>query len=383
MPFRVPTHLTLEPGCFAALGQAAAARAGSRVALVSDPGLAATPWPERARQSLRQAGLAVTSFDQVEPNPRDTTAERLAETLRADGCQAVIGLGGGSVLDAAKAAAMLATNGGCCADYVGRDRYRQPPLPLIAVPTTCGTGSEVTWVSVISVEATRSKISVKGETMFPAAALVDADLIRSLPPAMVAATGADALTHALEATTGRCANPASDALAERAIELLLRFLPRAVANVRGDDEARNAVMEGSTLAGLAFGNADVGAVHCLSESLGGLFDVPHGLTNALLLVPTLRAHGDSVAHRLAALAPRVPGLAAMSGAPAPEAAAAVLEALAALIADLALPPFASLAIPAAAHAEIATAAVANGSNPSNPRPMGEAEYLAILAAVSS
>ncbi len=377
MAFRVPTRLTIEPGCCAArLGGEAALLARGAVALISDDGLAATPWPEVAHESLRQAGLTVCRLGGVEANPRATTIEQLAEKIRQNQCTAVVGLGGGSVLDATKAAAMLATNGGRCADYIGRDRYSRPPLPFLAVPTTCGTGSEVTWVSVISDEATRRKISVKGESMFPDRALVDADLLASLPPSMVAATGVDALTHALEAYTGKAANPASDALALRAVETLFRYLPRAVADIAGDSEARAAVMEASTLAGLAFGNADVGPVHCLSEALGGLFDVPHGLTNAVLLAPVLRSHGASIERQLSSLAPRI------LGRPAPTAARGeVLSAIEELVKEVGLPTFSALEIPPTAFEEVAAAAEANGSNPSSPRPMAAGDYLAILTAV--
>jgi alcohol dehydrogenase len=385
MPFRVPTRLTLEPGCLARLGEAAVACGGRRWMVVVDPGLAATPWPERARAHLEAAGVEASLFDRVEANPRDTTVERLAEAMREAASEGVVGLGGGSVLDAAKAAAMVATNGGRLRDYEGRNRYREHPLPMIAVPTTCGTGSEVTWVSVVTVPEARAKVSVKGETMFPAVALVDADLVASLPAHLVAWTALDALTHALEATTGRLANPASDALAERAITLVCRFLPRAVADVAGDREAREAVVVAATLAGLAFGNADVAAVHCLSETLGGLYDLPHGLANAVLLVPVLGSHGEAVAPRLAALAHAVLGAGAGGGGagrdPRQETAR-VLAALAELVGSLGLPPFSSFGIPAADFPEIARRAVANNSNPSNPRPMGEAEYLGILAGLA-
>lgn len=383
MPFRVPTRLTLEPGCLARLGEAARSCGASRWLLAVDPGLAATPWPERALGHLRAAGIEASIFDRIEPNPREATVERLADAMRAHGSEGVVGLGGGSVLDAAKAAAMLAANGGRLTDYEGRNRYRERPLPMIAVPTTCGTGSEVTWVSVVTVPERRAKISVKGETMFPAVALVDADLLATLPARLVAWTALDALTHALEAATGRLANPVSDALAARAIALVFGYLRRAAHDVAGDREAREAVAASSTLAGLAFGSADVAAVHCLSETLGGLYDHPHGLLNAMLLAPVLRSHGEAVARPLAALAPALGG----GGAPAGdggggEAAARVLDGIDGLVAELGVPSFASLGVPGDDFPEIARRSVANNSNGSNPRAMGEAEYLEILAGLS-
>lgn len=374
MPFRAPTRLTLEPGCLARLP--AALEAHRRALLVFDRGLGATPWPQRAVSSLEGAGLVVGTFDAVEPNPRDSTVEAIADVARTGGFEVVVGLGGGSVLDAAKAAAMLAGNSGRLTDFEGRNRFRSPSLPFVAVPTTCGTGSEVTWVSVITVPERRAKISIKGDGMYPREALVDADLIASLPRDQVAWTGLDALTHALEATTCGCRNPASDALAEKAIALLLGHLRRAVADVGGDAAAREAVMAGSTIAGLAFGSADVAAVHCLSETLGGFYDLPHGLLNATLLAPVLASHGAAVAGRLAELEALLDPVAGPL--PAGEGAGRFLRRVESLVADLGVPPLSSLGVRTEDLDEIAGRSAANGSNGSNPRPMGPAEYRGIL-----
>lgn len=378
--FRMPTRVHVAPGCRARLPEVAASLRLDGVLLVVDPGLQATPWPEEVRRLLKGAGVRVEDFSDVEPNPRTTTAARIGERLRELGLAGVVALGGGSVLDAAKAGAMLATNPGAPEDYEGPNRYPHRPLPMIALPTTCGTGSEVTWVSVLSHEASRRKISVKGETMFPEQALVDADLIATLPASLVAWTGLDALTHAVEATTCARANPVSDALAEKAIALLLADLPRAAADVAGDARAREAVTRASTLAGLAFGNADVAGVHCLSESLGGLYDVPHGLANATLLAPVMRHHLPHVERRLAELEAIV-GAPAGIGVPAARLAERFLRRLEDLAQRLEIPPFSSFEIPAADHPRIAELSVANGSNASNPQPMTAESYLEILEAL--
>jgi alcohol dehydrogenase len=376
MLFRAPTRTYFGAGSRHRLLELLQALPARRILLVTDPGLAATHWLGELAAILRVAGLHVAVSDCLEPNPRAASVEALAELARTDHVQAVVGFGGGSALDAAKAAAMLAKNPGRLADFEGRNRFPNPPLPFLALPTTCGTGSEVTWVSVISVPEAKAKISVKGDGMFPRYALVDPDFLTSLPAPLVAATGADALTHALEALTCRVGNPASDALAIEAIGQLLRFLPRAAADIAGDAEARVAVMHASTVAGLAFGSADVAAVHCLSETLGGLYDLPHGLLNAVLLAPVLAAHGASVEAPLARLAYRL-GLAGEE-LPADEAALCFHEALHAMLGSLELPSFGNFGIPAEDYPEIARRAVANGSNASNPREMGEAEYQAIL-----
>lgn len=368
-PFRVPTRVLLAPGSLGRLPEIVSGYAPERVLLVTDPGIEETGWPERVWRALGEIGVEAITFDSVEPNPRHSTIDRMAEWGRDEGISLVIGLGGGSVLDAAKAAAMVIPNGGSCAEYEGRNRYRETPLPFLAIPTTCGTGSEVTWVSVITVEERQAKISVKGETMFPAWAVVDSDLLRTLPAKLVAWTGVDALTHALEAATCRLANPISDTLATQAVALLLRHLRRAVADIAGDAEAREAVMRASTIAGLAFGNADVAAVHCLSETLGGRWDVPHGLANAVLLAPVLRYNLQGSAGKLAVLAGSL-GI--------PEGAEGVIRAVEELVRDLEIPPFGDLGIPEEDYPWIAERAVANGSNPSNAREMGVGEYLEVL-----
>jgi alcohol dehydrogenase len=371
-PFRVPTRVLLAPGSLSQLPEIVAGYGPERVLMVTDPGIEETGIPGRVWQALAEAEIEAITFDDVEPNPRAVTVDRLADWGREEGISLVLGIGGGSVLDAAKAAAMVITNGGSAVDYEGPNRFTEKPLPFIAIPTTCGTGSEVTWVSVLTVEERHAKISVKGEGMFPDWAIVDADLIRTLPGRLVAWTGADALTHAVEAATCRLANPVSDALAEKAIALLLKYLRRAAADVAGDGEAREAVMRASTLAGLAFGNADVAAVHCLSETLGGRWNLPHGLANAVLLTPVLRYNLAACADKMASLESALPP---GSG----KGAEGVLQAIEELVRDLGIPQFKDLGIPEDTYPWIAERAAQNGSNAANAREMGVAEYLELLS----
>jgi alcohol dehydrogenase len=367
--FRMPTRVVMAPGCYGQLPEIVSGYAPDKVLLVTDPGIEETGIPERAWQGLAAREIEAITFDDVEPNPRAATVDRLAQWGREEGVSLVVGIGGGSVLDAAKAAAMVIPNGGTAESYEGREKFTEKPLPFIAVPTTCGTGSEVTWVSVLTVEERQAKISVKGERMFPDWAVVDADLLVSLPSRLVAWTGVDALTHAVEAYTCRVSNPVSDALAEKAITLLFRYLRRAVLEIANDPEAREGVMRASTLAGLAFGNADVAAVHCLSETLGGRWNVPHGLANAVLLAPVTRYNFDACADKLAALDATLP----------PDCTEGFLPALDELLHDLNIPHFRDLNIPAEDHPWIAERAALNGSNASNPREMGAEQYLEILS----
>jgi alcohol dehydrogenase len=364
----------MAPGSLSRIPEIAADYSPERVLLVTDPGIEETGWPELVWRSLAEAEIEAITFDDVEPNPRASTVDRLAAWGREEGASLVLGIGGGSVLDAAKAAAMAIPNEGPVAGFEGRNVYTEKPLPFLAVPTTCGTGSEVTWVSVLTVEERHAKISVKGETMFPDWAIVDADLLRTLPGRLVAWTGVDALTHAVEATTCRLADPVSDALAATAVSLLFRYLRRAVADIAGDAEAREAVMRASTLAGLAFGNADVAAVHCLSETLGGRYDLPHGLANAILLAPVTRYNLQDCADKLATLETALPP---GSG----TGADGVVQAIEDLLRDLGIPRFRDLGLPAADHPWIAEQAARNGSNSSNPREMGPEQYLELLSSL--
>jgi len=362
-PFRIPVDVHMAPGVLAELPTWLQARDIHRLLLVTDAGVARTEWFRRLRADLPEHLLA----DDIEANPRTGTVDRLAAEAGTKGIEAVVAVGGGSALDAGKAIAMLLTNGGSCLDYVGKNRFSEPSAPFIAVPTTCGTGSEVTWVSVLSEPETQTKWSIKGDGMFPSAAFVDADVIATLPPRLIAATGMDAMTHAIEAYLAKGANPASDALALQAIRLLVQYLGPCVRNPERS-EYRARVMHASTLAGMAFGNADVGAVHCLSEGIGGMLDHPHGLLNTLLLVPVLRYQMPEIRDRLKEIS-------SFLGAPMPET---LLERLSAMIAGFPLGSWADLQISPDDFAAIAERAESNGSNGSNRKEMRALDYHRIL-----
>jgi alcohol dehydrogenase len=382
VPFRIPTQIHIENGCAHDVGPVCRERGLSRVLLVHDPGITDTPTLRSVSSSLKDAGVAADPASEFEANPRVSSVEALGQRARSQHCDAVVGVGGGSALDAAKAAAMLATNPGDALDFVGRNRYANVPIPFIAIPTTCGTGSEVTWVSVVTEPQRGVKLSLKGETMFPDVALVDPEALCTLPADIVAWTGLDALTHALEAYTGRLANPLSDVLAERAIALIFRHLRAGHADISGARHAREGLMRASTMAGLAFGNSDVAAVHCLSETLGGRWDVPHGMANAILLAPVLRSHLPVIESRLSVLADNT-GLSELSGATTSARAEAVLAAIERLVADVRVPGFASLGIGPEHYDWIGEQAACNGSNPANPREMNAADYVRILMSLGT
>jgi alcohol dehydrogenase len=276
-----------------------AGRYGQGPVLVAlDPYFSRSELKERVARELKAAGLSPVFFDKIEAEPAPQSAESGARLVQRRGCGLVIGIGGGSVLDTAKGLAILAANPGKVSDYVGLDRVPGPGLPTIMVPTTAGTGSEVTFTAVFTNRKTQSKGGINSRFLYPAVALLDPELTLSLPPAVTAQTGMDALTHAMEAYTSNKANPLSDLVALKAIALIGGSLKRAVQ--KGSDvEARENMLLGSLLAGLALANAGVTAVHAMAYPLGALFNIPHGLANAVLLPYVLEFNRSASPERFA------------------------------------------------------------------------------------
>jgi alcohol dehydrogenase class IV len=374
MKFHMPTEIVFGAGMISELGRILDRRHYSRVLLVTDKGVEAAGIVSKVlEQAVPQA-----VFDEIEPNPKHETVERggdLARKLKPD---LVIGLGGGSVLDAAKAIALLATNPGRIEDYEGREKYLEAPLPVLAIPTTCGTGSEVTWVSIITHTGRRVKMSIKGPLMYPAVALVDPDLLMTLPPHLVASTGFDALTHAIEAFTAKPATAITDGLAQEALRLIFRSLPGVHPDIGKNPVAREELMLGSVLAGMAFVNSDVGAVHCLAESIGAIYDTPHGLANAVLLPFVMEFNQQAAEAKYA----RIAALAGIEVGNQEEAAARLIQKIQALSRVLSIPKFKDLGIPERDFELIAQKSFENNSNSSNPREALAADYLAILSRAS-
>ncbi len=256
-----------------------------RPLLVTDGGVRALAEP--VVQALRAAGREVAVFDAVQSDPPPAVVEAALALARRHRADAVIGLGGGSSLDSAKLVALLAANGQSLDQTYGVNQAHGPRLPLALLPTTAGTGSEVTPIAIVTTGA-QSKQGIVSPWLLPDLALLDASLLTGLPAAVTAATGIDAMVHAVEAFTSvRLKNPLSDALALQALALLDRWLPRAWS--QGEDlQAREQTLLGACMAGMAFANAPVAAVHALAYPLGARFHVPHGLSNALVLGAVLR-----------------------------------------------------------------------------------------------
>ena len=375
MRFQVPTRIIFGSGVISELKDVIKndLNGSGKIFLITDEGIRNAGICDEVLNRLPDAN-EVEVFDKVEQNPRHETVDQAGERARQIEPTVIIGLGGGSVLDAAKAIALLAKNPGHIEDYEGKRKYLNPPLPVLAVPTTCGTGSEVTWVSVITHSQRNFKMSIKGPEMFPAVALVDPDLLSSLPPALVASTGMDALVHAVEAYSVKPATFITDIFAREAIRLILSALPEAYRDIKAQHTARENLMKGSMLAGMAFGNSDVGAVHCISESIGALFDTPHGVANSIFLPYVMEFNLTSAVGRYADVA----GLAGICEEDEETAALKLIEKIKALSLELNIPTFRELGIPEDRFPEIARKSFANNSNPSNPREASEEDYLNIL-----
>lgn len=276
---------------------------GKRLFVVTDPGLVKAGVIAPVVAALEAAGRSVTLYQDVEADPPEARVLATVEAARAAGAEIVIGLGGGSSMDTAKLVALLAATPQALESIYGIGLAKGPRLPLIQVPTTAGTGSEVTAIAIVTTP-TQEKKGVVSPLLYPDLAVLDADLTLGLPPSVTAMTGIDAMVHAIESYTSKLKkNPLADGLAREALRLMYENLPRVLANGR-DREARSAMLVGSMMAGMAFANAPVAAVHALAYPLGGHFHVPHGHSNALVLAPVLEynlSHAETLYAELAAV----------------------------------------------------------------------------------
>ncbi|NVL91264.1 MAG: iron-containing alcohol dehydrogenase [Desulfobacterales bacterium] len=255
---------------------------GKKVLMVFDQALKRAGVAQQVMAPLDAHGIPYAVYDQVTPEPEPTLADQGASMAREEKCDLVVGVGGGSSLDVAKAVAMLTINNGKAEDYIGLETVPRQGLPAIMIPTTAGTGSEVTFTAVFTMRKKKEKGGINSRFLYPDLALLAPELTVSLPPHLTATTGMDALTHAIEAFTSLQSNPMSDMVAREAIALIGANLKRAFDN--GDDiHARRGMLLGSLMGGLALAGAGVGACHALAYPLGAFFNIPHGLANAVLL----------------------------------------------------------------------------------------------------
>ncbi|WP_019644170.1 L-threonine dehydrogenase [Novispirillum itersonii] len=378
--FYIPSVNLMGSGCLTDAVARIRSYGYSRALIVTDAVLAKIGVAGKVAALLEAAGLTVTVFDGAKPNPTIANVDAGLALLRANDCNVVVSLGGGSPHDCAKGIALCAANGGSIADYEGVDRSAKPQVPLVAINTTAGTASEMTRFCIITDEARHVKMAIVDKHVTPVLSVNDPDLMLAKPPGLTAATGMDALTHAVEAYVSTAATPITDACALKAVSLIAANLRQAVAH--GDDlAAREAMAYAQFLAGMAFNNASLGYVHAMAHQLGGFYDLPHGVCNAVLLPHVEAFNVQTSAARLkdvaAAMGEPVAGLSDADG------AAAALAAIRRLSADIGIPAgLTELGLKDADIPVLAANALKDACGLTNPRPADQADIEAIFRAAA-
>ena len=306
----------------------------TKALLVTDKGLFDLGLADRIADIVKEAGVEVEIFPKAEPNPTDENVAEGVEAYKAANCDALVSLGGGSSHDAAKGIGIVVSNGGTIHDYEGVDQSKNPMVPLVSINTTAGTASEMTKFTIITDKKRSVKMAIVDKHVTPLVSINDPELMLGLPPALTAATGLDALTHAVEAYMSTDANALTDSAAEKVFEIIPEFLPRAYANGQ-DVEAREQMVFAQFLGGMAFNNAGLGYVHAIAHQMGGFYNLPHGVCNAILLPHVSRFNLVGREARFAKLAfylgENIEGLSTL------EAAEKAIERIERLAADLNIP----------------------------------------------
>ncbi len=285
--FSTTPRIVMGPGSAKTIGAEVKAQGVKRVLIVTDKGVIGAGLLKSIEESFKAARIKYSVFDKVEPDPRYEIVAECFKTAQAAKAQMLVGIGGGSPMDIAKVTAVMLTNKGPIGSYFGINLIPKPGLPTILIPTTAGTGSEVTPIAILSDEGEKLKKGIVSPYLFPAIGILDPELTTGLPPHVTAATGMDALIHAIEAYTSINATTITDMYCIKAIELIYRNI--RIAFAKGDNmEARTAMMEGALLAGIAFANAGVTAVHAFAYPIGAEFHIPHGIANTLMLPHVIR-----------------------------------------------------------------------------------------------
>jgi alcohol dehydrogenase len=283
-------------GTLAEVGGAVRRVGGRRPMLVSDPGVLAAGWVERAMPYLGDVHIEWRLWHDLTPNPKDVEVQAAFESYLESGCDALLAIGGGSCIDLAKGVAILSGNGGQILDYEGIDRATSPIPPMVMVPTTGGSGSDVSQFCVVTDTSRRFKVTIGGRALVPEISVTDPELLTTMSPELTAHTGIDALSHAIESAVSEACDFLSTELATAAVRGIVRYLPAAVEDPF-DLTAREEIARASLQAGMAFTNALLGATHAIAHQIGGALDLPHGLLNAILMPHVMRFNAETHAER--------------------------------------------------------------------------------------
>lgn len=376
--FFIPPVNMMGAGSLADAIQAIRGHGFRHALIVTDAGLARAGVAAKVAALLTEQDIQATVFDGAQPNPTVANVEAGLALLQNQRCDCVISLGGGSPHDCAKGIALVAANGGRIADYEGVDKSAKPQLPLIAINTTAGTASEMTRFCIITDETRHVKMAIVDRNVTPILSVNDPTLMLAKPPALTAATGMDALTHAVEAYVSTAATPITDACALQAVRLIAAHLRRAVSDGQ-DLHAREQMAYAQFLAGMAFNNASLGYVHAMAHQLGGFYNLPHGVCNAVLL-PHVEAFNASVCPGRLGDVAQAMGV-ETEGLDDTAAAEACLAAIRRLAADIGIPAgLAQLGARAEDIPLLAANALKDACGLTNPRPASQQEIEAIFHA---
>lgn len=385
--FFVGTQIVFGKNSSHRVGEELASRKLRKVMIVTDKGIINAGLLTHIKESLSNQGIEFIVYDGVPPNPPSATVVKGVKVFSENDCDSLIGVGGGSSMDTCKAISMMTTNEGDINDFdsfIGTRAFEKPGYPVITIPTTAGTGSETTMAAVITNEKTHWKSSTTSPYMSPTVALVDPVITLGLPPHITAATGVDALTHAIESYTALGAlnggSPLTDALALKAIHLISGNLRQAYS--RGENyQARENMMAGSMIAGMAFLNVGLGSTHALAHPLGGYYDIPHGVANAILLPYVMKFNLSACPGRFAniakAMGENVEGLSTL------EAADKAVKAVEKLVEDTNIPSLSSYNIKDEDWERMAEDAFKDNNSKTNPRKSSVEDLLNIYKKANS
>lgn len=375
LKFHVP-EMVFGLGSLAEAGFCAGRLGARRPFVVTDPGIIDAGWVDELLAHLAEVGLEPRVWAGVTPNPKDHEIEAAYRAYVDYGGDVIIGIGGGSALDAAKGVAIVSGNGGSIHDYAGVDRVEQPIPPQLMIPTTAGTGSDVSQFCIVTDTANAVKMTIMGRSLVPDISVTDPRLLSTMPQDLAAATGLDALTHAIESFVSLGHNPLADGHALSAARLVAKALLRNVEEP-GDERARMWMAQASLEAGLAFSNAILGATHAMSHQVGGLYDLPHGVVNGVLLPHVIRFNAEVVPERFAMLADAM-GL-EVEGIPAGEAAELLAQYVQQLSASVGAPcSLGALGVTVADVDRMSITATRDACLATNPRPADKDDIASIF-----
>lgn len=376
--FSIPPTIITGAGSTETVGEQATRLGATNALIVTDPGILKIGYADQISKNLHNAGITSTIFSDVTPDP---TLQNVTDGLNqylAENCDVIVSIGGGSAIDCGKGISIKLTNNGEFVDYMGVDKIPNQGAPLIAIPTTAGTGSEVTKVTVITDTNRNVKMMLSSACLLASVAIVDPLLSLTTPPHLTAAVGVDALTHAIEAYISKRAQPITDALALKAIRLISGSLRQAWSD--GENiSARTDMMLGATIAGMAFSNSSVALVHGMSRPIGAYFHIHHGLSNSVLLLDVMEFSVVGAPQRFAdiaeAMGEQIEGLSPM------KQADAAITAVERLVKDIDMPRLGQIGIEEEKFDEVveqmAADAIASGSPANNPRQATQEEIIAL------